>query len=679
MRNRPELPAPPSASGHAVSARLAPLEPAPGRRCPPLLEGVLAGLVFALADGLAAGLVRTPPALWTLLLVSGALAGLCAGLVGQLARTRGVALGLVVAATLAVHGVSLVTKELPPELPAALRVLCVLAIVALAGATGVTGALGLARQRHAGFWAAFLLASVPATSLLWWALPHRQVFLASACLLPFAVALLPAFVGAWASARSLAAAAILVALALALPVPLCDPVAPRRAVPAPSVARAPADAPSVVLVVIDALRADHLPAPDGSTPELARVAAEGVRFDQAISAAAWTLPGLSSLLTGLLPSRHGAVRADRALAPEVATLAGTLHAAGYETAAFTGGGFASPAFGVDDGFDVFDHLAEFRFRPYRVHTPLVWRAIRNRFAPQRWLLRFVHEAGGVVRLRERVEDWLDHRDPARPFFLLVHTYEVHDYYLYHADPDDELRAEGHLLAPRFEGRLSVHPSEIATASQAELDRFHAVYEKRLGHVDRELGGLLAELEDAVGADRLVTLVTSDHGEGFDAARARIGHGGRLHDDLLRIPLLLRAPGRVAPGTRVAEQVSAVDVLPTLLALCDVPAPEGLDGRSLLPLLDGQDAEARVAFAEDWLRAQPSLALRTSEWKLIDGPEREIYRLADDPHEDRSLADAPDALLRAWTDARARLVPREAPRHTLDGETLQNLRALGYVD
>jgi hypothetical protein len=199
-----------------VIARLVPQ----GRRarpCPPLLEGVLAGLVFALADGLAAGLVRTPPALWTLLLVSGALAGLFAGLVGQLARTRGVALGLVVAGTLAVHGVSLVTKELPPELPAALRALCVLAIVALAGATGVSGALGLTRHRHAGFWAAFLLASVPATSLLWWALPHRQVFLASACLLPFAVALLPAFVGAWASARSLATAAILVALALALP------------------------------------------------------------------------------------------------------------------------------------------------------------------------------------------------------------------------------------------------------------------------------------------------------------------------------------------------------------------------------------------------------------------------------------------------------------------------------
>jgi len=479
-------------------------------------------------------------------------------------------------------------------------------------------------------------------------------------------------------------AGLALAAAAVLPVPvLVGEREPPRNRPEPSDARPPAGAPSVLLVVIDTLRADHVAGDPRETGAhaIARLADQGVRFDQAVSAASWTLPSVASILTSLYPSQHGAVTATSALAGDVATLAQHFQSAGWETVAFTGGAFVSPAFGLDRGFEYFDHDAEFRFRPLRVHVPLAWRFAKNRYWPQRWLLRRIHEFGGMAELRTRVERWLDARDPERPFLLLVHSYHVHDYYIYHPPSDDPVRAAGEALSERFAGRLTVHPSELVTASSADLDWFHRLYAHRIAHVDRELGRLLEAVEARVEPDALVTALVSDHGEGWDAERGRVHHGVRLHDDLLRVPFVLRAPGRVPDGLEVGAQVRTVDLMPTVMDLAGLAPPADVAGRSLLPSLRGDAPWPEHAFGEELSDARESLAVRTSAWKLIGGTDgEEAYRLDRDPEERAPVEAAlPAALRAAWEGFRARYPRRELEATQLPEATLDHLRALGYVE
>jgi arylsulfatase A-like enzyme len=435
------------------------------------------------------------------------------------------------------------------------------------------------------------------------------------------------------------------------------------------------------MVVVDTLREDRARPRDGAERAgvLARLGRTGARFEQAVSSAAWTLPSMASLLTSQHPSRHGAVSRERRLPDELDTLAELLHRAGYQTAAFTGGAFVSPAYGLDQGFEVFDHEAEYRFQPLVDHVPLAWRLVKNRWMPLRWVLRHVNEFEGVPRLGRQVERWLERRDPGRPFFLLVHTYQVHDYYIYQPVPDDPLLAARGGPPEAIGRRLWMHPDELVRSGPEVVSWFHEVYRRRVEYVDGELDLLLQRVEAAGQGRALVTVLTSDHGEGFDAERDRLHHGARLHDDLLRVPLLLRAPGRVEAGRVVSEQVRLLDVLPTLLDLAGLPVPEGLSGRTLLPLLsEGSESPARLAWSEDHLGSR-RISLRAAGWKAMDLPEgEELYALDADPLEDRPLpGPLPEPLRGPWQDRYRLLEPRTGVDRQHDPATLEQLRRLGY--
>jgi len=433
-----------------------------------------------------------------------------------------------------------------------------------------------------------------------------------------------------------------------------------------------------LLVVVDTLRYDHaFPADAGQTPPtIARLAKEGVRFDQAVSSASWTLPSMSSLMTSLHPSQHGAVTRERRLPDDVSTLAELLHGAGYQTAAFTGGGFVGPTFGLGQGFETFEPLAEYEVFKFPRHIPLVWRLLKNRWMPVQSLVqRIESQYGGVAALQARVTAWMQQRDTARPFFLLVHTYQVHDYFIYDPHVDGPLDDEGR--PPQL--RTVYKPDELFTATQEQLDHCHAVYRQRLQLVDRELGRLIDEIERDAGPRGLVGVLTADHGEGFDAARNRVHHGTRLHEDLLRVPLVLWAPGRVAPGRTIPDQVRLVDVMPTLLDLAGVPVPQAIVGRSLLPLVDACDAQPRPAWSEDHV-AGHTLSLRTETWKAVAFEPRlaQVFRLDQDPLEDHPLhVRMPDDLMRLWHDRTEILELREGTRAEQDPAVMEQLDRLGY--
>jgi arylsulfatase A-like enzyme len=652
----------------------------PTKRRVYILEGGVAGLGFGVFDWLATGVTRAPFEMAMIVVGAGLVGGVAAGMIAALIGRRGVAFGLVATGTLALHGLSLVSKEIGATmLP---RVSTTVVVLSLALITGLVVGRRFARAEKGSWtWGLLVLAAIHGASLVWFAVPHDPLFLCMSCALP------PLVAGEWAlsrrGARGMARTLVLAGVLLSLPVLLYDCASPSGDEGPADPPDAGPDSPCIVLVVVDTLRADHaFPDPDSrsggeSEGAFAQVAREGIRFDQAIASASWTLPSVASILTSLHPSQHGATTKRRPLSRHTRTLAEELRAAGYETAAFTGGAFVSSAFGFDQGFDTFEEDSEYRFTPFRVHVPLVWRLAKNRYRPLRPLLRQLQEFGGVELLRERVEGWLEERDPSRPFFLLVHSYQVHDYYIYHANSDDPLFATGGPPAS-LGRRLTVHPDELPHASKEEIEWFHRVYSERFARADLELGLLLDTLEEQVGSDRLVTILTSDHGEGFDLERGRVHHGGRLHDDLLRIPLVLRAPGRLPPARRITEQVRSVDIFPTILELARLPLPRGLAGRSLLPLLRGDAEPPREAWSEQHSDRR-LLSLRSSQWKVLSTPDGEQrFQLDADPFEDHPTDDPlPENLIPLWSWAKSLLEMESAHEVAVDDATLHLLEALGY--
>lgn len=442
---------------------------------------------------------------------------------------------------------------------------------------------------------------------------------------------------------SVARLALLALLALSA----CAPDAPR---------------PHVVVISIDTLARDALAAFDpaaGPLPELDRLAAESVRYANALSSASWTLPAHASLLTGLYPDRHGATDRRVTLAESVETLAGTLARAGYETAAFTGGGFLDAKYGLGRGFHRYEAKTHAKQEP----------------------------AETLPGLLGRVKGFLAERDGDRPLFLFLHTYAVHNYYDARAEAAVQSRRSE--LAPRKRyvdcvlGRKACPPEA--------WDDLRALYRAELELADAAFGELRAELERAGVFEDAYVVLLSDHGEGFEPERRRIHHGGRLHADQLRVPLLVRGPG-LAPRDE-STPVSLVDLMPTLLELAGAGVPAGLDGRSLAAnLRDGAALAPRPLLAMEhyfeWhdgaretaseVRATPreTAVIDGATWS-ITGAVDELYAL-DDPSQaaPRVPGDAERAALRAVLDARP--ATRAASRPAEEDEGLGNaLDALGY--
>jgi len=422
----------------------------------------------------------------------------------------------------------------------------------------------------------------------------------------------------------------------------------------------------IVLVGFDTLRADGLSSygnPRPTSPHLDALALDGVLFENAVSNASWTLPGFVAILSGEYPSarvfRGGLLRSG----------AERLREAGYRTAAFTEGGYVSRRFDLDRGFETF------------------W----EETAP------VLHQPGpevGIAKTFGLARDWLRaHAD--EPFFLFVHTYEPHVPYqrLEFAEGLDA----GVLGGPydrKQNGRVLAGELPAGAVERAWV---RALYDGGVAAADRELGGLLAELDSLGAADRTLVVVTSDHGEqlGEHVPRQLGLHGQSLWDTVLHVPLVVRDPRRTDGGQRVTTQVRTVDIMPTILDLAGVPPQRGLDGRSLVPVMDGAEQAHRPAFSE--LRAQSggrlrAAALRTGEYKLhlnVDATERsglELYDLRVDAAEARNRPNEHPRLrarlhgeLLEWvTEIERRGAPWGA-RRTVGPELRRRLEALGYSE
>ncbi|HEV7672074.1 MAG TPA: sulfatase [Thermoanaerobaculia bacterium] len=336
--------------------------------------------------------------------------------------------------------------------------------------------------------------------------------------------------------------------------------------PGPAVAKRP----NLVFVIIDTVRADHLSTYGyrrPTSPNLSRLASRSLLFRNSYSASTWTLPSTASLMTGLYPDQHGVRSLRDLLPPKADTLAERLQALGYRTAAFTDGGFVDPQWGFAQGFDRYDSTRGQAWSPKDVGRVVEPAA--------RWLAERSAEvaAGGA--------------GSTAPFFLFVHTYEAHQPYLNREGLADMFLPPG--PKPRDEAYWIHFPARIAGP---ELARVIALYDGEIRRADRYLATIWRALGRKEFASRTAILVTSDHGEEL-MEHGNLEHGmGKLYDENIKVPLILRLPDG-SRGT-AASPVSGVDVVPTFLDLAGAPKAdlEALPGRSLLAL--AADPQAREA-------------------------------------------------------------------------------------
>jgi len=416
----------------------------------------------------------------------------------------------------------------------------------------------------------------------------------------------------------------------------------------------------VILISIDTLRADHLGAygyAHPTSPALDAIARDGVVFESAVSTSPWTAPAHASMLTGQYPNRHGLVTYRNKLDPRSPHLAERLRDAGYQTAAIVSASNVGSDYGFDRGFESFVQLPELH--------PV--------------------ESSGVT---EAAIAWLGKRDETRPFFLFLHLFDLHN--PYGAKPEYEAA-----LVEPYDGDFSGDTLQLLEVFQGrremnERDLAHVVqlYDAGIRQVDDEIARLRSALEARGLFDRTLVIVTSDHGEEFR------DHGGFLHayshyQELLHVPLFLRGPG-LPRGARIAEPVSLVDLMPTVLAYLGIePAREqsGVDLRALWGADDAPPLPDRTLFSEaDQTNRKPNIrrsARRGSHKLLYNLRTRkiELYDLANDPAEQHDLAEEEPAIRRQLlTDLNEFIQGAEARgelREVTD-QQLEELRRLGYI-
>ncbi len=469
--------------------------------------------------------------------------------------------------------------------------------------------------------------------------------------------------------------------------------------------------PNIVLLVLDSVRASQLSCYGYSrptTPNIDRLAAEGVRFEQAISVGCWTLPVHASLFTGLYPSNHGMVVSKDALSPEYPTLAKRLSESGYQTACFSNNAYISEVTGLGSGFETVEDL-------WRTSNPRGTRRTRMSAlikrleqlgwpaAPAIYLARRLQHAWSVLKRRrnrrdygaaltnDRIEQWLDRSWRAdSPMFLFVNYMECHEPYR-PPQPFDR-----RFMPRRFSNwRIASignykDPARAKSARRREdeAEVIRAQYDGALAYLDEKVGQLCELLRRRGILDNTLVIVTSDHGDCL-GEHDHFGHRTALHEELVHVPLVIRHPENFPRGQCRKQQVSLVDLYPTILHAAELDTSDLLGCRSLLET--PEDASKAFTVAENTaplaMQSVVSRMVRADRYKYIwhSNSNHELYDLAEDAGETNNLvevrpevADQMQHTLEQW---QASLADRtiEASRAKYDDAVVERLRALGYVD
>lgn len=422
--------------------------------------------------------------------------------------------------------------------------------------------------------------------------------------------------------------------------------------------------PNVLLVSIDTLRADHLAAYGygrETAPSLTRLAEDGARFASSYAQSSSTVPTHASLFTGRYPFQHGSYHVGLPVAASENTLAERFAAAGYRTF----GAASSVRFRGDTGFDQgFERFLRFDELEKNARSE----ALTDAF----------------LAWQERTPE---------PWFAFLHYFDPHQPYA----PPEPFRSRWHpgLAGLRPEGTsdyLYFHDGADKPVPPDVLAWLQALYDGEIRFLDVQLARLFVRLAPRPGTPGTIVVVTSDHGEEFKE-HGGLSHSRRLHEELVRVPLLVWWPGHIAAGRVIDAPVQSVDVLPTLLELAGVSEPDALPGRSQAAVLlgavpsdaappDGGTVLAQIRAAR-WALTTDVAGSRFKYVSRDDAPHR-LFDLGRDPAERTDvLGERPEVA--ALLQARAAEIGVDAApdadvrARAVDPEIRKRLREIGYVE
>ncbi|HNS49554.1 MAG TPA: sulfatase [Anaerolineae bacterium] len=486
--------------------------------------------------------------------------------------------------------------------------------------------------------------------------------------------------------------------------------------------------PNLLLIILDATRADACSCYGAgrlTTPCLDAVAQDGTLYEQAISAAPWTLPAFASIFTGFYPSQLG-IEETRCLDPSVPNLPGLLAEDGYETFGVTGNIWLGPEFGLTRGFGRLHRLwqlfqaKEEMSRTRRLADPSEPGARSGRSG--RWLTgnpfrnlanaaygRFwsFHRDYGARRTATPFIRWL--RGRRSSWFACVHYLEAH---LEYRPPRawarrfaGDWQEASRLLNQDQWRRAWRHMAGMEKLSESELRAWRDLYLAEVAYADQQMGDLIAALRASGALDNTLLAITGDHGESL-GEHGLLNHQYAVHEPLLRVPLVIRYPGVFAAGQRVSGQVQTLDLFRTILDAAGTEAPS-TPSRSLRP---GMGHGRQVTVSEYGVPRMPDArrlrryglrpeqvrpllrgltALRTETHKIVEGTDGSLalYDLCTDPREEHDLAaEQPgkaaelQAMLTTFREQHRSVLPVEGrSAEEMDAGTLSRLRGLGYLE
>ncbi len=430
----------------------------------------------------------------------------------------------------------------------------------------------------------------------------------------------------------------------------------------PQQADEPDPRPNILFITFDTTRADRLPAYGFSgarTPNIDRLAAEGTLFEEVYAQAPQTMPNHTSMFTGLYTITHNVLTNGQRLSSKAVTMAEILHSNGYRTAAVVAAAPLMKEFNLHQGFRYYND--EFR-EPALVSG---FKTFLRFFSANKWNLPTSRPAN---RVTEYALQWLK-RNASRkkPFFLWIHYFDPHHPYERH--PDFE------------QPELIDEDGENNPYGYKEAN-----YINEIEFADHWMGKVLDYLDENGLTDRTLTVFTADHGESLGEHDYR-GHRQDVYQNIIRVPLILRWPGEVGAGERIKTPGMSIDILPTLLALLEIPfLPNSFQGKNLFSLPPDQPRKLYSVAVKLFTKTPIRKAMVQGEWKFIefDDPTRNVlFNIRKDGEEMRNLLGTPEDRseidwVREISEWYQRYETADFSDFKLTPEQLKRLESLGYV-
>jgi len=423
---------------------------------------------------------------------------------------------------------------------------------------------------------------------------------------------------------------------------------------------------NIVLLTVDSLRADHLGCygyKHPTTPNIDRIAKNGVKFSNCFSNSPTTLTSFRSILTSTYPSLYE----DRALSNKRTTIAEVLQKNGFETAGFHSNPFLSRYYGYHRGFNFFydsvffnQLISEDKLKG-KVESVLNWLTYGFKTVTFH-VFGKPHES--IEGLNRKVLYWLDEKKD--DFFLWVHYMDVHYPYFSAKKYVKKFVKISKSKTLQLNAKLIKDPEHL---TKKEVERIIGLYDSGINHVDNLIVDIIDRVEKKGILDDTLFIITADHGDEFldhgsfghsmttaygdtffkpffgnnpDSVKAfgtKFGYPPNLYDELLHVPLIFYSPNRLKPNV-VDEMVQLMDISPTISDATGVGTFDGFTGQSLLPLIQGEPVRSRAVLSENISgKKLIKKSYRTKDWKLIMNENRkcELYNLKEDPKEFKNVA------------------------------------------